>query len=185
MRYLEGLDASQRSGPPVPRPQRLSQVPPEIGKFLAIVAAGAPAGTCVEIGTSAGYSTLWIALACRAKGRTIHTYELLESKAALARETFRAAGVEPLVELIVGDVQKTFRSDGGIAFCFLDAEKSIYPACYELVLPHLVTGGILIADNVLSHRETLQAFVDNVSADPRVDATVLDTAKGQLFCRKL
>ena len=85
MRELERIDSSDRTDG-TPRMKRLRQIPLEVGKFIAIVAAAAPAGRWVEIGTSAGYSTLWLALACRATGRTITTYEILDEKAELARQ---------------------------------------------------------------------------------------------------
>src|ERR1017187_14971 len=86
-----------------PRMKRLRQIPPDVGKFIAIVAAAAPAGRCIEVGTSAGYSTLWLALGCRAAGRRITTYEILDEKAELARQTFEAAGAGDVVELVHGD----------------------------------------------------------------------------------
>ena len=64
MAELERTDSRDRTDG-TPRMKRLRQIPPEVGKFIAILAATAPAGQWVEIGTSAGYSTLWLALACR------------------------------------------------------------------------------------------------------------------------
>ena len=64
MRYLEAADARDRADG-TPRMKRLRQITPETGKFIALLAAAAPKGRWVEIGTSAGYSTLWLALACR------------------------------------------------------------------------------------------------------------------------
>jgi predicted O-methyltransferase YrrM len=185
MGYLESMDAEQRRRADVPRPERLSQIPPDTGRLLALLAAGAPAGPCVEIGTSAGYSTLWLTLACRATGRTITTYELLESKAALARETFRIAGVESMVDLVVGDVRDTRQGGKPIGFCFLDAAKDVYHDSYDIVLPDIVSGGVLVCDNISSHQSVLEPFVDSVLSDRRVDATVLLVGKGLLFCRKL
>lgn len=101
MRELERRDAEDRSDG-TPRLERLRQIPQETGRFLALWAASAPDGPCVEIGTSAGYSALWLALACRATGRTLTTFEVLPQKAALARETFSRAGVEDVVRLIEG-----------------------------------------------------------------------------------
>src|SRR3974377_1573291 len=91
MAELERIDSCDRTDG-TPRMKRLRQIPPEVGKFIAILAAAAPAGHWVEIGTSAGYSTLWLALACRAVGRKITTYEILEEKAKLARQPFAGAG---------------------------------------------------------------------------------------------
>ena len=77
MLELEQIDARDRIDG-TPRMKRLRQIPPEVGRFIALLAAAAPAGRWIEIGTSAGYSTLWLALACRAAGRKIRTYETLE-----------------------------------------------------------------------------------------------------------
>ena len=88
-----------------PRLQRLREVPLEVGRFLAILAAGAPEGRWVEIGTSAGYSTLWLALAAREVGARVTTFEILEWKVELARETFAVAEVEDVVELVHADVR--------------------------------------------------------------------------------
>jgi caffeoyl-CoA O-methyltransferase len=131
MAHLEAVDARDRvDGTPLSHRSR--QVTPQTGRFVALMAASAPAGRWVEVGTSAGYSALWIALAARAVGRRLETYR----------------------------------------------------ACYEAVVPNLVAGGLLLADNVTSHREELAALVDRAAADPRVDALVVPVGKGVLVCRK-
>lgn len=183
MRHLEAIDAQDRKDG-TPRPQRLRQIPPQTGRFLALLAAGAPDGAWVEIGTSAGYSTLWLALACRETGRTITTFELLADKAALARETLRLAEVEDIVELVHGDAREHLAAYRDIAFCFLDADKDIYADCYEIVVPNMVSGGLLVADNAINHRETLQPLLDRALSEERVDALVVPIGKGELVCRR-
>ena len=184
MRYLEALDAQDRQDG-TPRLQRLRQIPPETGRFLALLAAGAPPGALIEIGTSAGYSTLWLALACRATQRRVVTYEVLPEKVRLARQIFQRAGVEAWVELVEGDARPHLAQAEAIAFCFLDAEKEVYPECYEAVVPRLVPGGLLVADNAINHRPTLQPLLDQAQADERVDALVVPIGKGELVCRKI
>ncbi|MBU8933653.1 MAG: DUF1442 domain-containing protein [candidate division Zixibacteria bacterium] len=183
MHCLEMIDAKDRIDGTM-RMKRLRQIPPETGHFLAILAAGAPRGKFVEIGTSAGYSSLYLALACRAVGAKLVTFELLEEKARLAEETFRKAKVNDVVELVVGDALENLGDFSKIAFCFLDAEKEAYQACYEQVIPNMVKGGILVADNVTSHQTELKPFVDRALADERVDAVVLPIGKGELLCRR-
>ncbi len=102
MAELERLDAGDRIDG-TPRLERLRQIPAETGKFLALLAASAPTGRMIEIGTSGGYSTLWLALACRAKGRRITTFEILDGKVELARSTFDVVGVNDLVDLTHAD----------------------------------------------------------------------------------
>ncbi|MGA7830850.1 MAG: O-methyltransferase [Terracidiphilus sp.] len=183
MRELERIDSLDRSNG-TPRLKRLRQIPPEVGRFIAILAASAPAGRFIEIGTSAGYSTLWLALACRATGRKITTYEILPEKAALARQTFDAAGVWDVVEFVHGDALDRLTGLKEIAFCFLDAEKEIYDRCYELLAPRLVPGGLLVADNAISHQADLQPALDRALADETVDALIVPIGKGELVCRK-
>jgi predicted O-methyltransferase YrrM len=183
MQALEQIDARDRLDG-TPRLQRLRQIPPETGRFLALLAAGAPAGQIIEIGASAGYSTLWLALACLQQGRTLTTFEVLPEKAAMARQTFRLAGVEAVVTLVEGDARPHLSQLDGIAFCFLDAEKEIYAECYEAVVPRLVRGGLLVADNAINYREALQPMLDRALADERLDALVVPIGKGELVCRK-
>ena len=93
MHRLETIDARDRVDG-TPHPERLRQIPPDTGRFLAILAASAPGGTFIELGTSAGYSALYLALACREVGARLITFEVLEEKVRKAKETFRLAGVE-------------------------------------------------------------------------------------------
>ncbi len=184
MKYLETRDAQDRDDG-TPRMQRLRQIPPETGKFLALLAAGAPEGNIIEVGTSAGYSTLWLALAAERLGRRVTTFEVLPEKVTLARETFQLAGVENVVELIADDARKHIETFDQIAFCFLDAEKEVYGEIYELVIPRLVKGGLLIADNATNHREALQTMLERALGDTRVDALIVPIGKGELVCRKI
>jgi len=167
------------------RMERLRQIPPETGKFIALLAAAAPAGAFIEIGTSAGYSSLWLALACRVRATTLTTFELLEEKVRLAKETFELAGVKDVVRLIKGDARDYLNDCLDVGFCFLDAEKEIYADCYEAVVPKLVPGGILVADNAINHRETLEPMLNRALTDERVDAVIVPIGKGELVCRKI
>jgi predicted O-methyltransferase YrrM len=183
MHELERMDARDREDG-TPRLQRLRQIPPEVGRFIALLAAAAPAGRWIEIGASAGYSTLWLALACRAVGRKITTYEILEAKAALARQTFEAAGVGDVVELVHGDALDHLPGAHDIAFCFLDAEKEIYGQCYEAVAPAMVAGGLLVADNAINFEAMLRPMLERALQDDRVDALVVPIGNGELVCRR-
>ena len=183
MQFLHELDKKQREEN-IPNLQRLRQIPSETGKFLAILAASAPAGTYLEIGTSGGYSTLWLTLACKERGRKIITFEILKEKVAIAEETFRQAHVEDIVQLIHGDARECLQNYKDVSFCFLDAEKEVYQECYELVVPNKIPGGILVADNVISHKDILHDMIEYVLHDSRVDAVVVAIDRGELVCRK-
>jgi len=182
MRALETADSIDRIDG-TPRAARLRQIPPETGRFLAILAAGAPSGEMIEVGTSAGYSTLWLALACRATGRRLTTFEIDPAKVELARETFRDAGVDDVIDLVEGDALELLPAVTNVAFCFLDAEKEVYAAAYEAIVPNLTAGGLLIADNAISHSPALRPMIDRALTDRRVDAVVVPIGTGELVCR--
>lgn len=184
MQYLEEIDARDRADG-TPQSRRMRQIPPETGRFLALLLANAPLGQVLEIGTSAGYSTLWLSLACRANGRTITTFEISENKARLAQETFEVAQIDDIVELIEGDARQQLANYKDVAFCFLDTEKDIYEDCYQAVIPNLVSGGLLVADNAISHQDELQPLIDQALNDNRVDAMVVSVGKGLLVNRKI
>jgi predicted O-methyltransferase YrrM len=184
MKHLEKIDAQDRVDG-TENSQRLRQIPPETGKFLSLLAASSPAGSWIEIGTSGGYSALWLSLACHECDQYLTTFELLEEKAHIARKTFEAAGVDQSIRVVVGDARESLNDVANISFCFLDSDKELYPEFYDLVIPKLVSGGIFIADNLISHEEELQSFVDNAENDESVDALVVPIGKGLLVCRKI
>jgi predicted O-methyltransferase YrrM len=183
MEYLERMDQKDRSDG-THQLKRLRQIPPEVGKFLALMASSAPPGKYLEVGTSAGYSTLWLALACRETGRRITTFEVLDEKIRFASETFDKADVLDVVELIAGDARQHLSAYKDVAFCFLDAEKDHYLDCYEAVVPNLVRGGLLVADNVISHRSVLEPLIQRANEDTRVDAVIVPIGWGELVCRR-
>lgn len=184
MKYLEKIDVEDRVNG-TPRMERLRQIPPETGKFLSILAASAPKGEFIEIGTSAGYSTMWITLACMERGNKIKTFEILKEKIKLAKETFRESKIENYIDLVEGDAREYLKEEKNISFCFLDAEKEVYNDCYDLIIPNMVKGGLFVADNAINHYETLKPIIDKALIDERVDALVVPIGKGELVCRKL
>lgn len=184
MQHLESVDARDRRDG-TPRSLRLRQISRETGRFIALLAATAPEGDCIEIGTSAGYSTLWLALARRAAERGVVTFEASAEKVGLARETFRLTGLEDVVRCIEGDAREYLTDYDRTSFCFLDAEKEVYLSCYETVIPRMLRGGLLVADNVISHREILEPFIERALRDERADALTVPIGSGLLVCRKL
>jgi caffeoyl-CoA O-methyltransferase len=183
MRDLEQRDAKDR-GDGTPHLERLRQITPDTARFIALWAASSPQGAMVEIGTSAGYSALWLAQACRLNGRTLTTFEILPEKARLARDTFSRAGVTDVVTLVDSDFLSHVDEFDEIGFCFLDAEKDVYKSCYDAVIPKLVPGGVLIADNATSHFDDLEPMLNFALNDGRVDAMIATVGKGELVCRK-
>jgi len=184
MDYLYRIDLLDRQNG-TPRLKRLRQIPPDTGKFISLLLASSPKGNVVEIGTSAGYSTLWLSLACRETGRVIHTFEILDEKIKMAKETLQLAKVHDVVKLVEGDALENLKVYNNISFCFVDAEKDIYNECYDLIVPKLVSGGILVADNAINHYDALKPLIEKALCDPRVDALVVPIGKGELVCRRI
>ncbi len=85
---------------------------------------------------------------------------------------------------VEGEFLEHVRELDRVGFCFLDAEKEAYGPCYGAVVPRLVPGGILVADNAINHHKTLQPMLDSTLADPRVDALIVPIDTGELVCRK-
>ena len=121
----------------------------------------------VEVGPSAGYSGLWLALACRERGSRLVTIEIMEAKVRLASETFAAAEVQHIVQVVEGDPRLLLKDFSPVAFCFIDTEKELYAELAELVIPNLLPGGFLAADNVISHQDELALFTEQMLAEFR------------------
>jgi len=183
MRYLQDLE-TRRDAEQDENKQRLLQIPEESGRFLALLAASAPRGKWIEIGTSGGYSALWLALAAREADAKLITHEIQDWKIELARETFRVAGVEDVVELVAGDASAHLGSYSDIAFCFMDADKEDYREQYDTVVARLVPGGIMTADNMNSHGHMLEETTAYIMLDPRMDNIVVPVGSGILVGRR-
>ncbi len=184
MQVLEELDSQDRQDGTI-HLKRLRQIPPEAGKFLALQALMVPIGAWIEIGTSAGYSALWISLAAKVKSKKLITYELLPEKVEMAKKTFKAGKVGKTVELVHGDARGHVGHFEEIAFAFLDAEKEMYSEFYDLIVPLLVPGGMLIADNFTSHEEYLEPVFEKAEKDERINSMIVPIGKGLLFCLKV
>jgi predicted O-methyltransferase YrrM len=167
------------------RDQRsLRSVDTDVGRVLSLLAMSAPPGAFLELGSSGGYSSLWLALAARAKGVTLTTVDLDEKKVALARANIAQAGADGLVQVCHGNALDYATRFDQLAFCFSDIEPPENNAkIYELVVPRLVRGGWLVIDNVTSPRYQT-ALIDRAANDPRVDSVLLPFPKGDLICRK-
>ncbi|MBI5519550.1 MAG: class I SAM-dependent methyltransferase [Desulfovibrio sp.] len=182
--HLKALEA-WRKAQGMERKRLLRQIPPETGKLLAILLANCPPGDAAEVGTGAGYSALWLALACRATKRRLTTFELDPAKAELARQSLASADVLDVVELREEDALAGLKSLSGLSFCFIDAERDMARAAFELALAALPTGGVIAVDNAISHAQEFADFLDDAEHDPRVDALIVPIGSGLLVCRKV
>ena len=124
-------------------------VGPETGRLLNILARSLKTPTILEIGTSFGYSSIWLAEAAQASGGRLITMELQDYKSAHAREMAVKAGLAGCIDFRVGDaVQMIGELQGGIDFVLVDLWKDLYVPCLEAFYPKLSAGAIIVADNM-------------------------------------
>lgn len=184
MARLEARDAAERERQ-APRAERLRQISPDVGRFLQTIVLARRPRTIVEIGTSGGYSTIWLSLAARDVGATVTTLEIDPKKVALASANLRDAGLDGVAAIVAGDAAVYLRArKEPFDFAFLDAEKEDYAAYLDMVVPLLSPGGVLVADNLLSHEEDLAPFRDRALADARLSGLVVPIGRGELLAVK-
>ena len=140
------------------RARRMLNITPETGRLLWILARSARATRILEVGTSNGYSTIWLADAARATGGRVTTLELNPAKVKLARENLARAGL---------------------------ADRGSYLTYLELVVPRLVPGGLLVADNVSSHAQELHDYLARVKSHPALLSVTVPVGKGEEISFKL
>ena len=163
---LDDLDRNQRRGN--------MNVPVEDGRLLRVLAESISAKHAVEIGMSNGYSGLWLALALRGTGGKLTTYEVDRRRAALARDNFRRAGVDPLVTLVEGDAHvEVTRLNEPIDFLFIDADKEGYLDYLTKLLPLVRAGGLIVAHNMKSPPPDPR-YVKAVTTNPDLETVFLN-----------
>lgn len=163
----------------------LRSVSEDVGRCLSLLAMSAPSGAFLELGSSGGYSSLWLSLAARTRGVTLRTVDLNEKKVALARQNISSAGAADVVQVFHGDAFDYANRFDKLAFYFSDIEPpELNGKIYELVVPRLVPGGWLVIDNVTSPRIQTE-LLNRAENDPRVDSMLLPFPKGDLICRKI
>ncbi len=142
----------------------LANVPPADGKMLRVLAEAAGARRVVELGTSTGASALWLCLALARTGGTLETFEINSGRAAAARANFKRAGVEEMVRVVVGDAHENVtKLKGPIDLLFIDADKDGYLDYLEKLAPLVRPGGLILAHNVESAPDYLEAVTANAA----------------------
>ena len=157
-------------------------VGPEVGRMMNLLVKAARPETLLELGTSVGYSTLWLADAAREVGGHVVTLDAVPDKHEQARANLRQAGLEAGVTFVMGDAVEWIGSQPGpFGFVLLDVWKSAYLPCYEALLPKLAPGAIVVADNMLrpeSARTLMEAYQARVRGTPGMDSLLLPIGNG-------
>jgi predicted O-methyltransferase YrrM len=175
---LEAEDADERERG-VPASERSRQVAPTTGRFLFSLVA--PMNDCgvLEIGASRGYSTIWWAAGVRYFSGRVLSLEHDPHKAEAWRRNIADAGLEEWADLVEGDAFETLAQvEDVFDVVFIDAEKGDYERLFALAREKVEPGAVIVADNVLSHAETLGAYSASRQADPTLVSTTVPLDRG-------
>ena len=175
---LEREDAEERRRG-LPAAERSRQVARTTGRFLFALVAPQTGCEVLEIGGSRGYSSIWLAAAARYLGGRVLSLENDPAKAEAWRRNVAEAGLEDWAELVEDDASAALEQiDDAFDVVFLDAEKDDYERLFELARGKLEPGGLVVADNVISHPEPLAQYAAARQADPTLSSVTVPLDRG-------
>ncbi|ASW08938.1 MULTISPECIES: DUF1442 domain-containing protein [unclassified Rhizobium] len=160
--------------------RRLRAVGPETGRFINILAKSLKAPTILELGTSFGYSGIWLAEAARASGGKLISMELHAYKTEFAREMAEKAGLSAHIDFQIGDAVEMIKAlSSGVDFVLVDLWKDLYIPCLEAFYPKLNAGAIIVADNMfMPGNEDVKRYGEAVRARPGITSVLLPVGSG-------
>ena len=157
-------------------------------EFLYTLIRAEKAKNVVEVGTSNGYSGIWLGNAVKSIGGHLTTIEFWDKRLDIAKENFKTCKVDDVITTLKGsalEVLEDLPEDFVIDLAFVDANKSEYIKYYEVIDKHLKVGGIIACDNVLSHEAKCKPFIDAINANPNYENVILPLPAGLSFARKI
>jgi predicted O-methyltransferase YrrM len=165
------------------RARRMLNITRDTGQFLAVLVRATAARRVLEIGTSNGYSTLWLGDAARDIGGRVTTVERAEYKIGLASANFARSGLSPFITLVQDDAGRFLQQAGDAAYdlIFLDSERAEYPAWWPQLRRVLRPGGLLVVDNATSHAEQMAPFAKLLEADREFATALAPVGNGELL----
>jgi len=168
------------------RQEKMLNITPDTGAFLAILVQATKARRVLEIGTSNGYSTLWLAEAVNSISGKVVTVEANETKAELARCNLQRSGLSQCVRQEVAEAGKFIGQQPASTYdlLFLDADRQHYSAWWPSIQSALAPGGLLVVDNALSHPTEMERFIAEVRAAPGWRSVVVPIGKGEFVALK-
>lgn len=160
--------------------QRMRAIGPETGQLMNILVKSLQAPTILELGTSFGYSGIWLAEAARASGGRLITMEMHGYKSAHAQQMAAKAGLSEFIDFKVGDaVRMIGELPGKVDFVFVDLWKDLYVPCLEVFYPRLNPGAIIVADNMIRpESEGVRAYARAIRALPGMTSVLLPVGSG-------
>ncbi len=151
--------------------KQYTNIAPENGQFLSILIRSIKAQHVLEVGTSNGYSTIWIASALKDTGGKLITLEYNTQRAKEAQAHLNATGLDGFVEIRIGDaLDEIPKCNALFDFVFLDAEKGEYRKYLEMVLPNIRRGGLVVADDTITMRDEMTDYIDFVYNTPLLNS---------------
>jgi caffeoyl-CoA O-methyltransferase len=175
---LAAEDADERARG-LPQELRARAVSPTTGQFLFALVAPQNACEVLEIGGSRGYSTIWLAAGARILGGRVVSLEHDPAKCESWHRNIEEAGLTEWADLVEGDAKENLSAiEDFFDVVFIDAEKEDYEQYFELGRPKIEPGGLVVADNVLSHEETLGAYSRARQADPGLVSVTVPLDRG-------
>ena len=183
--FLDELMAASRDHD-ARQPDRLARwrnLEPETAAMLAVLVRATAARRLLEIGTSNGYSAIWLGDAVQGAGGSVLSIEIDPERARAGRENIAAAGLEETVEVRVADAGEVLRGfgDGEWDFVLLDSEREPYAGYWQDLVRTLAPGGLLVVDNARSHAHELAEFRELVEGDTRVLSSLVPIGAGVLL----
>ena len=175
---LAAEDADERARG-LPQELRARSVSPTTGQFLFALVAPQTGCEILEIGGSRGYSTIWLAAGARILGGRVVSLEHDPAKCEAWRRNIEEAGLTEWADLVEGDAKENLAAiEDVFDVVFIDAEKEDYEQYFELGRPKIEPGGLVVADNVLSHEGTLGAYSRARQADPGLVSLTVPLDRG-------
>lgn len=160
--------------------RRLRAVGPDTGRFINILAKSLKAPTILELGTSFGYSGIWLAEAARASGGKLISMELHAYKTEFAKEMAEKAGLAKHIDFQIGDAVEMIKAlPSGVDFILVDLWKDLYIPCLEAFYPKLNPGAIIVADNMfMPGNDDVKQYGKAVRAKPGITSVLLPVGSG-------
>ncbi len=166
--------------------QKMLNITPDTGQFLLLLIRALKAKRVLEIGTSNGYSTLWLAHAVQPLGGSVTTLEISSDKADMARTNFARAGLQARIDLKVLDAGEFLKRQANevFDFIFLDSDREAYLAWWHDLHRVLVPGGLLVSDNAVSHAHEMADFIRAVQQMHGYMTSLVPVGNGELVVLK-
>jgi predicted O-methyltransferase YrrM len=160
----------------------LISIGPDTGTLLNVLIKGARSRTIVELGTSYGHSTVFLAEAARACDGHVVSIDVSAQKQRHAREQLAEAGLDPVVDFVTGDAREVLAAiPGPFDFVLIDLWKELYIPCFDLAYPKLAEGAFVVADNILfpdMFRAEMNAYRRHVRDQPGIESVLLPVGSG-------